>query len=94
MIMIAVSSRVQRVQQLLRAGTFHERSQYFLQLWICGIGEVVKFTPLGLAFNINGPSLTNTQVPCTQLKRPAVQQMVSRGTDGSNCKGLPSRDLH
>ncbi len=47
------------------AGTFHERSQYFMRLWICGIGEVVKFTPLGLAFNVNGPSLTNTQV-CSQ----------------------------
>ena len=44
------------------AGTFHERSQYFLQLWICGIGEVVTYTPLGLASNVNGPSLTNTQV--------------------------------
>ena len=33
-----------------------------MRLWICGIGEVVKFTPLGLAFNVNGPSLTNTQV--------------------------------
>ena len=43
-------------------GTFHERAQYFLQLWICGIGEVVTYTPLGLASNVNGPSLTNTQV--------------------------------
>ena len=59
-------------------GTFHERSQYFLRLWICGIGEVVKFTPLGLAFNVNGPSLTNTQV--RQLLLPASHcSTVSHG---------------
>ena len=46
----------------MRAGTFHERSQYFLKMWICGYQEIVTFTPRGLASNLHGPTVTNSQV--------------------------------
>jgi len=48
--------------QLWRAGTFHERAQYFLRMWICGYGEIVTFSPRGLASNLHGPDVTNTMV--------------------------------
>ncbi len=51
-----------------------------MRLWICGIGEVVKFTPLGLAFNVNGPSLTNTQVRLPQARTACAHcHVISQG---------------
>ena len=43
------------------AGTFHERAQFFLKTWICGIGSLVKYTPRGSAANMYDPTQGATQ---------------------------------
>lgn len=49
-------------EPLSRAGTFHERAQYFLKVWVCGFdSKVMKYTPLGGASNQNDPSTGSTQ---------------------------------
>jgi endoglucanase len=41
-------------------GTFHERAQHFLSLWICGSDQTVQYTPRGRAWNRYGGSLGET----------------------------------
>jgi hypothetical protein len=56
-----VPERAGRPRSVCPAGAFHSNAQYFLKMWICGYGEVVKYTPRGRAFNSNGGTLGNTQ---------------------------------
>ncbi|CAL8470908.1 g10450 [Coccomyxa elongata] len=41
-------------------GTFHERTQYFLQQWVCGFDKLVQYTGLGRAWNTNDGTLATT----------------------------------
>lgn len=60
--MLTQSAPLPRFASLTRAGTFHERAQYFLKVWICGFdSKVMKYSPLGGATNQNDPSTGSTQ---------------------------------
>ncbi|KAK9842280.1 hypothetical protein WJX81_004432 [Elliptochloris bilobata] len=46
--------------QLTDGGTYHERSQHFMRMWVCGIDQVVAYTPRGRAYNSASGSLGST----------------------------------